>query len=133
MAPQEIKEHLQTALKEIGEIKPWFDREVNEWVFSHPLYPVEYGGDSEKEVIENYPKYLSEFLKHRLLHRLDSLVEKKTNGHGGTRTGAGRPKSARTVSTVNIRLASDMAAWVKEHKEEIYSLMEGDLELVPSK
>ena len=51
---KEIKEQLAIALQEIGEIKPWFDPDVNEWIFSHPKYPVEYGGESSKEVIENY-------------------------------------------------------------------------------
>ena len=40
---KEIKEHLEIALKEIGKIKPKFDSDVQEWVFKHPNYPVEYG------------------------------------------------------------------------------------------
>ena len=47
---EEIENHLNKALKEIGEIKPWFDEEVSEWVFSHPLYPVEYGGSQNKRL-----------------------------------------------------------------------------------
>ena len=54
---KEIDEHLKIALSEVGEIKPWFDKDVDGWVFSHKNYPVEYGGDSAKEVIKNYPKY----------------------------------------------------------------------------
>ena len=83
-----IKEHLNIALKEIGLIKPWFDKKVNEWIFSHPDYPVEYGGESPEEVIQNYPKYLREFIKHRLDGNLSPLTEKKTKGHGGKREGA---------------------------------------------
>lgn len=82
---KEINQHLDIALKEIGEIRPWYDEEVKEWVFSHPSYPVEYGGKSAKEVIKNYPLYLSEFVKQRLNDNLDSLTEKKTTGHGGKR------------------------------------------------
>jgi hypothetical protein len=33
-----IEKYLQVALKEIGEIKPWFDEEVNAWVFEHKAY-----------------------------------------------------------------------------------------------
>ena len=36
---KEIEEHLQIALKEIGEIKPWYDRSLKCWLFSHDLYP----------------------------------------------------------------------------------------------
>lgn len=78
-----IKEHLQIALKEIGSIKPWFDSDVEEWIFSHPSYPVEYGGKSSEEVKKNYPKYLREFIKHRLDNRLNPLTEKKTKGLEG--------------------------------------------------
>lgn len=44
---KEIKEHLKIALKEIGKIKPWFSKEFNAWLFSHPNYPVEYAGESK--------------------------------------------------------------------------------------
>lgn len=84
-ATKEIKDHLETALKEIGKIKPWFDEDVNEWIFSHPNYPVEYGGEFPSEVIENYPKYLAEFIKHRLNNNLSPLTESKATGHGGNR------------------------------------------------
>jgi hypothetical protein len=60
---KEIDEHLKRVLKEIGEITPVFDEEVGEWLFTSRLYPVEYGGPSEKEMIKNYPKYLREFIK----------------------------------------------------------------------
>jgi hypothetical protein len=80
---KELEEHLKIALKEVGKIKPWFDKEVNAWIFSHPAYPVEYGGESAEEVIENYPKYLREFIHHRLNNRLHPIMEKQTNGRGG--------------------------------------------------
>ena len=85
MAAKQIERHLTIALKEIGKIKPWFDKEIGEWVFSSSLYPVEYSGASPEEVIQNYPLYLREFLAHRLDSRLDELVEKKTKGRGGKR------------------------------------------------
>jgi hypothetical protein len=80
---KEIKEHLEIALNEVGNIKPWFDKDVNEWIFFHSNYPVEYGGESPEEVIQNYPKYLQEFIKHRLDNNLNPLTEKKTKGLGG--------------------------------------------------
>jgi hypothetical protein len=55
---KEIIRHLKLALKEIGEIKPWFSNEFNAWIFSHDLYPVEYAGDTEEEVVQNYPHYI---------------------------------------------------------------------------
>lgn len=48
---KEIKKHLEIALNEVGKIKPWFDKDVNEWVFSNSNYP---GGESAEDVIKNY-------------------------------------------------------------------------------
>lgn len=115
---KEIDEHLKKALKEIGEITPIFDEEVGEWIFSSSLYPVEYGGSSEKEVIKNYPKYLREFIKHRLDDNLHPLMKKKTKGHGGKRKGAGRPKGTKKqTATKIVRLPADVADWVQSNPE----------------
>jgi hypothetical protein len=67
---KEIEEHLKIALDEVGKIKPWFDKDVNAWVFSHHSYPVEYAGDSREDVIKGYPLYLREFIRQRLNHNL---------------------------------------------------------------
>ena len=85
VTPKEIKEHIEIALKKVGTIKPWFDEDVQEWIFSHPSYPVEYGGNTPAEVVTNYPKYLREFIKQRLNNNLDPLTEKQNRGHGGKR------------------------------------------------
>ncbi len=131
---QVIEKHLKIALKEIGKIEPWFDKEFGEWIFSSPLYPVEYGGESKEEVIENYPKYLREFISHRLNDRLDSLVEKATKGHGGKRIGAGRPKGSKRASrTKTVRLKKPIADWAKSHENIIGQIMEGELIVVAAK
>lgn len=111
-----IDEHLEIALNEIGKIKPWFDKEVDCWIFSHENYPVEYGGDSREEVIENYPKYLREFIAHRLEGRVSEVNEKETKGRGGFREGAGRPKGATSTSAPmqQIRVPPDIAQWLKQ-------------------
>ncbi len=130
---KEIEEHLKLALEEIGEIEPWFDEEVDAWIFSHRLYPVEYGGKSPKEVIKNYPKYLKEFLKHRLDDNLAPVVKKMTKGRGGKRPGAGRPKNTKKSSpTTTIRLNVDVAKWVKKHEDDLYHLISGEKVLVPA-
>ncbi len=116
---KEIKEHLEIALKEVGKIKPWFDKEVNEWIFCHSNYPVEYGGESAEEVIMNYPKYLREFIKQRLNDNLNPLTEKKTKGHGGLREGAGRPKGSVKEEKERISLPKDIASWFKHNPESI--------------
>lgn len=121
---KEIDEHLKKALKEVGEITPIFDEEVSEWVFSSPLYPVEYGGTSRKEVIKNYPKYLREFIKHRLENKLHLLMKKKTTGHGGKRRGAGRPKGTKRAKiTKVVRIPKDIADWVQRHPAVIRQLI----------
>jgi hypothetical protein len=110
---EKLKKELSIALKEIGEIYPWFDKEVDAWVFEHPLYPVRYAGSSCEEVIKNYPRYLEVFIEHRLQLRLDEVNEKKTLGRGGRRPGAGRPKGSIKESTKQIRLPADIADWLR--------------------
>lgn len=116
---KEIKEHLEIALKEVGKIKPWFDEDVNEWIFSHPKYPVEYGGKSSEEVIKNYPKYLREFIKYRLDNRLNPLTEKKTKGNGGKRGGAGGSKESEKEIKDRISLPKDLVFWFKNDPQAI--------------
>ncbi len=110
---KEIKEHLAKALEEVGKIKPWYDKEVSAWVFSHEKYPVECAGDSKKEVIETYPLYLREFIEHRLLDKLSSLMEKKTKGRGGLRPGAGRPKGTKGPVKKRVYVSKKLAPWLK--------------------
>lgn len=110
---KEIESHLKLALKEIGEIQPWFSKEFKAWIFSHALYPVEYAGDTKEEVIQNYPLYIKEFIKHRLQDRLSPLMEKKTKGHGGKREGSGRPPGS-NEEKVRVYLPKDIAELLKE-------------------
>lgn len=56
---KDLKKHLTVALKEICEIKPWFDPNVKEWIFTHPNYPVRLWGQIPQKVIEKYPQYSS--------------------------------------------------------------------------
>ena len=109
---KEIKQHLKIALNEVGEIRPWFDKEVDAWIFEHSAYPVEYAGDSPEEVI-NYPLYLKEFIKERLKNNLDPVIEKATKGKGGYRPGSGRPKGSAGMPTKQIRVPVDIADWLK--------------------
>lgn len=110
---KEIEMHLKLALEEIGPIKPWFSKDFNAWIFSHNLYPVEYAGDTEDEVIQNYPLYVKEFIKHRLEDRLSPLMEKKTLGHGGKRAGSGRPHGSKEEK-VRVYIPKDIANLLKE-------------------
>lgn len=118
-----IDEHLEIALDEIGEIKPWFDKKFNAWIYSHKNYPVEYAGDSKKDVIKNYPLYLREFLKHRLDGKIGPIEEKKTKGHGGKRMGAGRPKGTKKEKKRRIYVDVDIADWVQQHPQSIRRLI----------
>ena len=121
-AAKEVKKHLTIALKEIGKIKPWFDKNFNVWIFSHPDYPdVEYAGDSPEEVIKNYPLYLRDFIEERLNDNLAPHIEKATKGHGGRRKGAGRPKGTKKGPKERIYLPTDITAWVNEHPSEAIS------------
>lgn len=113
MATKEMKHELEIALKEIGTIKPWFDKEYRVWMFSCPLYPVECEGNSAEEVIEKYPQYLSVFIEHRMIGRIDEVNEKKTKGKGGYRPGAGRPKGIIIKEPKKrVSLPVDIADWI---------------------
>jgi hypothetical protein len=115
----EIDSHLKIALQEIGHIKPWFDKETDEWIFEHPLYPESCSGDTKQEVIEKYPLYLRQFIEHRLKNQLAPWIEKKTGGRGGKRAGAGRPKGTVKNPTRVVRLPEDIAVWLQENPARI--------------
>ena len=121
-----VDEHLKIALEEIGPIKPWFDPEVQSWVFEHELYPESYGGETKKEVIERYPLYIRQFIESRLDGTLAPWVEKQTRGRGGKREGAGRPAGTTKAPTAVIRLPLEIANWLKAdptHLEQVRSLV----------
>ena len=111
---KEIEKELAIALKEVGRIKPWFDKETDSWVFSHKLYPVECDGETSEDVIERYPLYLKEFLKHRLCGRLAAHVEAKTHGKGGYRPGAGRPKGTTKEPKERVYVPIAFAEWIRK-------------------
>ena len=113
---KEVEKELAIALREVGKIEPWFDKELNDWVFSHKLYPVECGGLTSEEVVKNYPRYLKEFIKQRLDNNLDPLVEKKTKGHGGYRPGAGRPKGTSKGPKRRVYVPEAVAEWLKDRE-----------------
>ena len=119
---KEIKKHLNIALKELGEIKPWFDKDFDAWIFSHEKYPdVEYAGDSSEKVMQNYPLYLRDFIEERLNDNLAPHIEKSVKGHGGKREGSGRPKGTKKPPTRRISVPSDIADIVEGHPSEAYS------------
>ena len=113
---KEVKKHLGIALKEVGRITPWFDKSVDAWIFEHSPYPVRYAGDSEEEVLKNYPLYLKDFIIERLNDNLSPRVEKKTKGRGGKREGAGRPKGTKKEPTARVSLPKDVAHWISTPK-----------------
>lgn len=116
---KEIKEHLTIALKEIGEIKPWYNKSFKSWIFSHPAYPVEYAGNSKEEVISNFPLYLRDFINERLNDNLNPLTEKETTGRGGKREGAGRPVGSKKEVKTRVYLPTDIVSWFKHDPQAI--------------
>ncbi len=118
---KEIERELSIALEEIGKITPWYEEDCDSWVFSHPWYPVEYGGKTKREVIENFPKYMREFIMHRLDNNLEETTEIKTKGRGGARPGAGRPPGTAKEPKARVYLPLDIADWLKDpsHLEQL--------------
>jgi len=113
-AKKEIKAHLKIALDEVGKIEPWFDKDYKQWVFSHPNYPVEYSGDTENEVIKNYPHYLYDLIEERLNDNVSPATEKKIKGRGGKRIGSGRPVGTKKEPTKRVSLPVDIADWITQ-------------------
>jgi hypothetical protein len=116
---KEIEKELAIVLKEVGPIKPWFDKETDSWVFSHKLYPVECDGETSEDVVECYPLYLKEFLQHRLEGRLAAHVEAKTHGKGGCRPGAGRPKGTTKEPKERMYVPIQFAEWLRKEAENL--------------
>lgn len=113
-AKSEVKRELEIALSEIGAITPWFDKKFNSWIYSNSLYPVECEGETEKEVIKKYPKYLEVFIEHRMKGKIGAVEEKQTKGKGGARPGAGRPKGTIKEPTKQVRLPIDIVTWISQ-------------------
>ncbi len=117
---KEIKKHLKIALEEVGKIKPWFDKDFDSWIFSHPSYPdVEYAGKTKAEVIKNYHLYLRDFIAERLKDNLAPHIEKAVKGRGGKREGAGRPMGTKKEQKTRVYLPSDIAIWYQHHPSEV--------------
>lgn len=110
---KEIEEQVSVALKEIGEIKPWFDKNFKAWIFEHSAYPIGCEENTPEEVVKKYPLYLRDFIEERLNNNLAPFIEKATKGHGGKREKAGRPKGTTKEETRQIRLPVDIADWIK--------------------
>jgi hypothetical protein len=119
---KEIKKHLEIALKEIGKIEPWFDKDFDSCIFSHRSYPdVEYAGESKDEVIKNYPLYLRDFIEERLNDNLAPHIEKAAKGRGGKRKGSGRPKGTKKEKKKRVYLPTDIADWYRNHQSVVES------------
>lgn len=116
---KELDRELKLALEGIGPIKPWLDDETGEWTFEHPLYPESCSGATKQEVVRKYPLYLRQFIEHRMKKQLAPWVEAKTQGRGGYRVGAGRPKGTVKNPTRVMRLPVDIAIWLQEDPAHI--------------
>jgi hypothetical protein len=114
----EARDRVKQALEQIGEIKPWFDKDVDAWVFEHPDFPESYAGDSEAEVIKGYPYYLAQMFEEQIKGNLAPQVEGKIHMRGGKRPGAGRPvgtkKEPKTRIYVPTRLLKEVQAFIAE-------------------
>jgi hypothetical protein len=127
-----LDQQLEIALKDVGPIKPWFDNEVQEWVFEHPLYPESCSGKSKDEVFDLYPRYLRQLIEQRLKGNLSPLTEKRTAGRGGRRVGAGRPVGTAKARTCTIRVPIEIGTWIKsnpKHLEQIRDLVVASLHM----
>lgn len=94
---EEIEEQAKIALEEISEIKPWFEKNFNAWIFEHPAYPIGCEGYSSEEVINKYPMYLRDFIEERLNDHLALFVEESTKGDGGKRKRSDRPRGTKKL------------------------------------
>ncbi|MEW6667635.1 MAG: hypothetical protein AB1512_20700 [Thermodesulfobacteriota bacterium] len=122
-----VEKELKNALKEIGEIKPWWSEDDKMYVFEHETYPTLMHADSDPdEVVKGYERALRRFIQYRMRGQVAESVERITSGRGGYRPGAGRPKGSTKGKTRRISLPEDVAAWLKEdpaHIEKLRAMM----------
>jgi len=124
-APEVVK-LVKQALEQIGDIEPWFDKDMGCWRFEHPDFPESYGGESEEEVKQGYPLYLANMFQAQLENNLAPYIEEKIHFRGGKRPGAGRPKgTTKGPRKVAIKVEPKMAAWLKDpaHLKQVEKLM----------
>jgi hypothetical protein len=112
---------LEQSLNKIGKIKPWFDDDVNAWVFEHETFPlVRYAGDTEQEVIENYPKYLADYLEELSKDNISKTAEKAfSSGRGGKRENSGRPKGTTKEPGKMYWFPILVGDWLKASKKNL--------------
>ena len=115
-----IEKELGIALKEVGEIKPWWSDEDQMYVFEHEAYPMVMHADPDPdEVVKGYKRALQRFIRYRMQGRVAESVERITSGRGGYRPGADRPKGSAKGKTRRISLPDDVATWLKEDPARI--------------
>ncbi len=79
-----IKEEMAIAIAEIGNIKPWFSKEDQMFVFESPVYSRVMGaGNTVKEAVESYSRALYSFIEYRIKGKICKVVESDTIGTAG--------------------------------------------------
>lgn len=110
-----VEMEYRKALKEIGEITPWYSDEYGFYCFSHPAYPVvDYIADTPEETVMGYKRILREWIADRMAGKVPTYIEKMTSGRGGRREGAGRPPGPPTKRISVPEEIADVVNWIKE-------------------
>ena len=84
VSAKEIQKHLKIALKEIGKIKPIYDKNKNKYFCEHYLYPyVKQYHNREDECVAKYKSQLMNFIKMRLTGLIPQDMCGTTKGMAG--------------------------------------------------
>lgn len=75
MYSPEVVDKVRRALKQIGGVKPVYDKDYECWIFEHPDFPESYAGDSANEVVTGYPFYLANMFQAQSEGNLAPFVE----------------------------------------------------------
>jgi hypothetical protein len=124
----ELKQHVDIALEEIGLIQPWWSDADQMFMFEHPAYPWVMHADPNPEATKaGYIRALTGWIQDRLANNVADFAETTTTGRGGLRQGAGRPKLK--VPTRTIRLPEPIVNWLKypENRQKVERLMQDEV------
>jgi hypothetical protein len=115
-----IEKELEIALREIGEIRPWWSKEDEMYVFEHPAYPFVMHADPDREEAKaGYMRALTGFIEDRIKGRVAPDVDRVTSGRAGARPGARRAKRSIKRKTQRINLPDDVATCLTEDPSRI--------------
>ncbi len=105
-----VKIFLEKTLKQVGDLKPWWDERSLSFIYTHYRFRKIGIGRTAEDALEHYKQLLAVGIQANLKNNCH-YSEFHTK-RGGCRPRAGRPKKD---PTVRMRVPEDLARWLKIH------------------